>query len=193
MNIQKIEKITDENHLNLYRIGYLDRKGQTKEWVYASRNNTASLDMGDNSQKNPNAVVIVPFHTGENKLVIIREFRVVLKDWQYGFPAGLVEQTEDLASAARRELLEETGLELTRVIQKSPVIYSSPGMTDESLCIMYVECKGSPTRQFLEDSEDIEVIMVSQKEAGQLLEDLSLKFDLKAWMVLKDYARMGLF
>ncbi len=187
VNIQKIEKITDETYLNLYRIDYSDRKDQKKTWVYASRNK--SLEMGNN-QKTPNAVVIVPFHVEKQKLIVIREFRVTLNGWQYGFPAGLVEEDEDLISAARRELMEETGLELTRVTLKSPVIYSSPGVTDESLCIMYVECKGSPSGQFLEDSEDIEVMMVSRKEAGQLLADPSLKFDVKAWMVLKDYARM---
>ncbi len=185
MDIQNIVKITDETHLNLYKISYTDRKGKGKEWVYASRNQFS--DALAKRPRTPNAVVIVPFHTRESKLVMIREFRLVLKGWQYGLPAGLVEGEEDPVSAARRELKEETGLEVTRVLQKSPVIYSSSGMTDESLCLVYVECQGSPTGQFLEDSEDIEVLMVSRKEAGRLLADPSLQFDVKAWMVLREY------
>ena len=77
--------------------------------------------------------MMVPFHTSENKLVITREYRVPLDDYEVGFPAGLVDAGESVEQAVRRELKEETGLNLSRVICTSPPLYPSAGMTDESV------------------------------------------------------------
>lgn len=55
------------------------------------------------------AVVIVPVTT-DGSLVVIEEWRQAVKRVNLGFPAGSVEaDDEELASAARRELAEETG------------------------------------------------------------------------------------
>ena len=49
-------------------------------------------------------------------MVIIREYRVPLDGYEYGFPAGLVDNGESLEQAARRELMEETGLRVGELI-----------------------------------------------------------------------------
>jgi ADP-ribose pyrophosphatase len=90
-----------------------------------------------------------------------------------------------------RELKEETGLEITRFIKIGPSIYSSAGMTDESVSMVYIECDGDPSNDRNEGSEDIEVVFVSREEAIQLCEDASLKFDAKAWIVLINFAKFG--
>ncbi len=190
MKIQDILKITNEKFLNLYKITYRDRKDQNKHWIFASRKEDFPRHNNEREQS-PDAVVIVPFHKIENKLVVIKEFRPVLRGYQYSLPAGLVEKGEPVSATAQRELLEETGLCLTRVIRQSPAAYISAGLTDETICLMYVECEGTPSRQFLEDSEDIEVLMVSARQAEELLANEDINFDLKAWLILKDYARHG--
>jgi ADP-ribose pyrophosphatase len=139
----------------------------------------------------PDAVVIVPFHTGLEKIVLIREYRATLAGDQYGFPAGLVDSGETVAAAARRELQEETGLTVTRVLNISPPVYSSAGMTDESVAMVYVECDGEPSAAGNEGIEQIEVILASAVEVGRLCADPELKFDAKAWLVLKAFARHG--
>ena len=70
------------------------------------------------------AVVVVPYHTGYKKLVVTREFRVTLGDYEYGFPAGLIEKGESVEQATRRELTEETGLSVTRFTRISPPVYT---------------------------------------------------------------------
>ncbi len=189
MQIRQIRKLTDLRHLNLFTIQYQDKVGKDKIWTYASR--SGPNDSGDTRLNPPDAVVVVPYHVTERKLVIIKEFRVVLGGWQYGFPAGLLDPGEGVVQAGKRELFEETGLHLTRVLTRSPAVYSSSGMTDESVSLVYAECEGTPSSAHTEDSEDIQVIMLCRRDAGRLLETPDLRFDVKTWLVVKQFADHG--
>jgi len=191
MQISDVHKLTDMRHLNLFSVYYQDKTGKDKIWTYASR---SRLDNPrDKTDRLPDAVVVVPFHTAEKKLVIIKEFKVVLGGYQYGFPAGLLDPGEDAQQAGKRELFEETGLDLIRVVDQSPAVYSSPGMTDESVSMLYAQCEGSPTSAHTGDSEDIQVKMLSRDEAGVLLSEPDALFDVKTWIVLHTFASHGVF
>jgi ADP-ribose pyrophosphatase len=179
------------HHLNLFSVDYQDKKGKDKTWTYASRSHPDNRTGRTGAV--PDAVVVVPFHTTQKKLVIIKEFRVVLGGYQYGFPAGLLDPEEETEQAGRRELFEETGLRLTRVVQKSPAVYSSSGMTDESVSLLYAECDGTPSSAHTEDSEDIQVKLLSRAAAGQLLLQPCAMFDVKTWIVLNTFVSHGLF
>ncbi len=190
MNIKAVNKITNYKYLNLFSVSYEDKKKTEKEWILASR--SPNVDLNPEEPITPDAVVVVPFHIKQNKLVIIKEFRVALADYQYGFPAGLLDPGETIDVAGKRELYEETGLNLIKVIKKSPAIYSSSGMTDESVSMLFAECDGEPTNEYNEDSEDIEVLMVSQQDAIKLLGKNHEKFDVKSWLILNTYAEHGI-
>ena len=168
---------------------YTDSEGRDRVWRFASRNDSPRYVSG--LWDIPDAVVIVPFHAEKKRLVIIREFRVTLGDYQYGFPAGLVENGETAAQSVERELREETGLTVTRWIKESPPVYSSSGMTDESISLVYVECAGEPSRQGNSASEDIETLLVTPDEAVALCRDERIKFDVKTWLVLSMYGATG--
>ena len=191
MQIHDIRQLTDMQHLNLFTIQYQDKTGTDKTWTYASRSGPA--DVRETVPVRPDAVVVVPYHVKARKLVIIREFRVVLGGYQYGFPAGLLDPGETVIQAGKRELFEETGLGLTRVVTQSPAVYSSSGMTDESVSLVYAECEGTPSSAHTEDSEDIQTLLVSRREAGRLLESPDIRFDVKTWIVLRQFADHGMF
>jgi len=186
LKIQKVDKITDLKYLNMFKIAYLDKTGQEKSWELATRSKEPKCASGQFSD--PDAVVIVPFHQDEKKLVVIKEFRVSLGGYQYGFPAGLVDDGETVMDASTRELFEETGLNLTSFIRISPAVYSSSGMTDESVCMVYAKCTGEPSSAGNTTSEDIETFFVSPSEALQLCEDVNNKLDVKTWLVLISFA-----
>lgn len=188
MKVNAVKKITDCKHLNLFSINYTDRKDFEKQWVFASRSEKSNPLEQDYAK--PDAVVIVPYHTQAKKLVIIKEFRVALGDYQFGFPAGLIDKGESIEQAGQRELFEETGLNLTKVIKKSPAVFSSSGMTDESISLLYVECDGIATNNFNEASEDIETIMLSEDDAKDMCNN-DIKLDIKLWIVLNSFAFKG--
>ncbi|MBU1344227.1 MAG: NUDIX hydrolase [Proteobacteria bacterium] len=189
MKITSVKKITDCKFLNLFSIQYEDQINCEKQWIFASR--STQLNPLEKKHKRPDAVVIVAFHIQEKKLVVIKEFRVALGGYQYGFPAGLVDKGESVEQAGKRELFEETGLKVTRVLKQSPAIFSSSGMTDESISLLYVECEGHPTNRFNEDSEDIHVMMLSRQEASDVVCDNQIKFDVKSWIILNTFAVQG--
>ncbi|MBU8912270.1 MAG: NUDIX hydrolase [Desulfobacterales bacterium] len=190
MKINNVKKITDCKYLNLFSINYKDRINCEKQWIFASRSNR--LNPLEKDYTKPDAVVIVPLHKPESKIVVIKEFRVALGGYQYGFPAGLADTGETVEQTGKRELFEETGLTVTKVLKKSPAIFSSSGMTDESISLLFVECEGRPTSRFNEASEDIEVMMLSREQASDILNGNQIKFDVKSWIILDIFASQGI-
>ncbi|MGD8992594.1 MAG: NUDIX hydrolase [Desulfobacterales bacterium] len=186
IQIKDSRKLAAGRWLNLFDVNYTARTGEYKTWQVVTRQKQPKCVSGHYRQ--PDAVVIVPFHAVENKMVILREYRVPLNDYEYGFPAGLVDPGESIEQASCRELAEETGLTVRQFIRISPPIYSSAGMTDESVSMVYVDCEGVPSTQKNTASELIEILLVSPAEAQELLKDTTLKFDAKAWLVISRFA-----
>ena len=92
----------------------------------------------------------------------------------------------------RREMLEETGLEVTAVKKVSPPAFSSSGLTDESAYLVFVDVRATPqTRPKLEASEDIEVRLLDFAEVSRLCDDRDARMDAKAWTVLYLYQQLG--
>jgi ADP-ribose diphosphatase len=189
VKIKTLRKITNLRHLNMFELDYQDMKGNDKSWQFASRRETPKCKTGE--FEIPDAVVIVPYHLEQNKLVVIEEFRVPLAGYQFGFPAGLIDQGETIEEAGKRELMEETGLELTRVLEQSPPVYSTSGMTDESVSMLFVECIGEESSLYNESSEDIKVHYLSRQQAADLIDNHSSLFDVKTWLVLSSFAASG--
>ena len=184
--IKEARKLTDEKWLNLFDVKYVAKTGDQKSWQLATRQKEPKCVTGRYDR--PDAVVIVPFHKAKDKMVITREYRVPLSDYEYGFPAGLIDAGESVEQATRRELREETGLTVSRFIKMSPPIYSSAGMTDESVTMVYVECEGTPSNTGNTEFELIEILLITPAEAFRMCSDATLKFDAKAWLEISQFA-----
>jgi ADP-ribose pyrophosphatase len=170
-------------------ITYEDQRGNRKQWHMVSRGDRPKCISG--RIRRPDAAIIVPYHRQADKLVVIKEFRVPVGGYQYGFPAGLLDPGEDLAVAAGRELHEETGLDLVRVYRCSPAIFSSAGITDEAIAMVFAEVKGNPDTQGNEDSEDIDVFLMDRNALRDLLRRTDIVFGARAWLVMDAFVRMG--
>ena len=56
----------------------------------------------------PSVCVIVPFITTE-EILLVKQYRHAIKSLTFELPAGKIDPNEQVAEAARRELVEETG------------------------------------------------------------------------------------
>ena len=186
MKINNATSLTEQKWVNLFNVVYEDTAGRLKSWQLATRRREPKCVSGEFTK--PDAVVIVPFHREAGQLVITREYRVPLAGVEYGFPAGLIDDGETIQEAVERELREETGLHVVRFFKIGPPVYSSAGMSDESVSMVYVECTGETSTAGNEGSEQIEVLFVTPQEASRLCRNPALKFDAKAWLVLTAFA-----
>lgn len=183
----KLNKLTDCRWVNLFEIIYRRKTQSERSWVMCSRK-----DKPIEEAANADAVVIVATIdiSGEKKLVVTKEFRVPIWDYEYGFPAGLIDDGEEIEDTVRRELKEETGLELVKIKHISTPVYSSAGLTDESCHMVLVEAEGQPSNEWLDGTEDIEVLLLDVEEIHALLAS-EKKIAAKAWGLLYSYVKTG--
>lgn len=174
--------LTQEKWLNLYKID---------NWVFASRKNIADLSSQfSQNNVNPDAVVIVPKMVNGD-LLIIKEFRAIANDYVYSFPAGLIDHNEAPVDAAKRELFEETGMKITSVEMVSPPVYSSIGLTDESVVFVFATIEGTLSQTHQEQSENIIPMLLNPQELQQLIKQegqfANAKISGRLWAIVSMY------
>ncbi|AAK81524.1 ADP-ribose pyrophosphatase [Clostridium acetobutylicum] len=192
--IQKLTPLAETKFLSLYDIEYKNKKQDTRHWTVASRKDYKALSDQylNGAAEKTDAAIIAAFHEDTHKIVCIKQFRVPLNDYVYELPAGLIDAGEDFEAAARRELKEETGLTLLDInYEKSKKrVYASAGMTDESAAMIFCTCSGTLSKDYLEDDEDIEVMLLSKNEVKKLLND-DVKMDMRAFITLQAFTELG--
>jgi ADP-ribose pyrophosphatase len=190
MRIVQTSFIAQTKFVNLNATNYIDTKGNEKYWIWAERPNNLKAVMvcayvsEDDTSKDDWFV---------DRLVVTKEFRVPIGGYEYGFPAGLVNDGEDIVEAARREFKEETGLDIVRIREVSPYVYNSGGLSNESIAIVYCEAEGNISKDGHEDSEDIETFIMTPTEVRNLLATQDNKFSAKAWMIMRQFAEYEYF
>ncbi|MGO1596496.1 MAG: NUDIX hydrolase [Sphingobacterium sp.] len=111
--------------------------------------------------------------TEDQKLLFVKQYRHGPQEVMVELPAGVVEEGEDPEFAARRELLEETGYAFNDCSYVCE-LYANPA-TSGNLTYTYLLTGGKKVQeQDLDDSEDIEVVLMSLEEAKQFLFDNKL-------------------
>ncbi|MBU3092289.1 NUDIX hydrolase [Clostridium sp. CM028] len=190
MSIKNITTLADTKYLKLYNAEYTNKSGEPRNWSIASRKDLATLKNNyfNGAEDNIDAVIIVATHVAQNKLVVIKQFRVPLNNYVYEIPAGLIDCGEDFKTTVSRELKEETGLDLIQIDydKTKSKAYISTGMTDESAALVYCTCSGEISKDYLEPDEDIEVMLLSKEEASILISS-NEKIDIKAFLAIQNF------
>jgi ADP-ribose pyrophosphatase len=115
-------------------------------------------------------VVIVARLMPSKRFILIKQYRPAIDGYIIAFPAGLGFNDPNHALV---ELKEETGY-TGKIMDVSPVLKSGASLIDDNARIVYAEVdENLPANQNpvqkLEESEDIQVCLISKKDAKNFL------------------------
>ena len=164
MKFIKLEKVKDGKYLKNYEITYLNKAGKEKKYEMVSRKELADItDIG----KRASGVSIVAFH--EDKLLLLREFRMSVNKTIFNLCAGMIEEGESIKECISRELYEETGLSISNIRAILPPSYSAVGISDMKTYIAIVDVEGDFS-DHTSDNEMIQARFYSREEVAALLQ-----------------------
>jgi len=163
--------MNDKKHDTILHEGRFLRLVVREGWEYVERPNISGI-------------VVIAAVTEQRELVLVEQYRPPVAARTIELPAGLAgdipgTETEDLAEAARRELLEETGYEAPRM-DRLTEYPSSAGLTSEILTLYHapgVRRVGPGGGDHNEDIEthvvplaEVDAWLAAQERAGRMID-----------------------
>ena len=167
MEFVSVEKIGGGKFITRYDATYKTSEGNLKRYEMISRN--PNIQGFDDIKDSPaEAVVIIAHNEDGSKILLNKEFRLAVGGFAYNFPAGLIDPGEDAKTAAKRELWEETGLDLYEIDDVWPISYSAVGVMNERAIVIIGKAKGefAPSTSA---EEEIEAKWFTKNEMRELL------------------------
>jgi nudix-type nucleoside diphosphatase (YffH/AdpP family) len=137
------------------------------------------------------AIAVLPFDPGRGVALLVRQLRVaILKG--HGLtssleaPAGIMDE-DDPADCARREAMEEAGLELKELVSLGPA-FAMPGISTEKMYLFLAEYSAHSRvgegGGLTEENEEIEVIELALGELAAMADRGEL-VDLKTFALVQ--------
>ena len=164
MKFLGMKKVRDGKYLKNYELSYENKAGRLKTYEIVSRKELEDVqDLG----RRASGVSIVAFQDG--KMLLLREFRMSINKTIFNLCAGMQEKGETIEECIRRELYEETGLSVKKVLKILPPSYSAVGFSDTKTYIAFVEA-GGDFSDHTSDNEEISARFYSREEVKALLE-----------------------
>lgn len=120
------------------------------------------------------ACAVLIFDKEIERLILVRQFRIQAhqsgEGWVVELAAGMLDEGEDPAEAAVREVAEETGYEVSR-LEPISICLTAPGLMTERIHIFYAEVEGRAriATGLDEEGEDIETLGITGDEARAML------------------------
>lgn len=177
MKLLHLKKVKDGKYLKNYELTYLNKKEKEKVYEIVSRH-----EIPDEKSLGTivSGVSIVAYC--EDRLLLLREFRMGVNHYVYNLCAGMLESGESMEECIRRELYEETGLKLKKVLQILRPSYSAVAISDIKTQIAFVEAEGG-FEDHTSDNEMIEAGFYNKEEVWELLqtEDFSSRAQMAAY------------
>lgn len=163
MKFLGMEKVRDGKYLKNYELSYENKAGKLKKFEIVSRK---ELSGPDDLGKRVSGVSIVAFQ--DDKMMLLKEFRLSINREIFNLCAGMLEEGETIEACIARELYEETGLSVKRMISILPPSFSAVGFSDTKTYIAFVEAEGS-FEDHTSDNEQIQAHFYTRQEVKALL------------------------
>ena len=169
MEFKSLKKVHEGKYITRYDVTYITASGNEKRYEMISRNPQIT-DLAGLKGSKPDAVVLILTDLSGERILLNREFRMATGQWIYNFPAGLIDGDETPEEAAKRELMEETGLKLEQVEDVIPLSFSAVGFSNETNVCVVGKASGTIMPSDSE-VEEIEAGWFTKDEVRELLKD----------------------
>lgn len=153
MKLLDLKQVHKGKFLSYYVASFLNKDGKVKEYEFISRDSTLTKEKFGLNR--PAGVGLVALNKDRNKVLLQSEFRLATNHFVFNFPAGLIDEGETVEESAKRELKEETGLNLIEVKDVLPPSYASQGTSDELMQLVVCTCEGEIKESIFADEEII--------------------------------------
>ena len=181
MKLLHMEKVKDGKYLKNYELTYLNKVGREKKYEIVSRNDISGPEaLG----QKVSGVSIVAYY--EDKMLLLKEFRMGVNRDIYNLCAGMLEAGESLEECIQRELYEETGLSLKKILTILPPSFAAVAFSDVKTQIAFVEAEGD-FEDHTSENEQINAKFYTKEEVKELLE--TEEFSSRAQMAAYFFAR----
>ncbi len=166
MKLLEIKKVRDGKYLKNYELAYENKAGKIKKFDIVSHSEIDSKEML--GQKTSGVSIVALY---QDKLLLLKEFRMGVNRHIYNLCAGMIELGESLEDCIKRELHEETGLILTKIIDVLPPSYAAVAISDIQTSIAIAKVDGILSDEFLSDNEEIKAAFYTKDEVKELLKN----------------------
>ena len=169
MKADNIKLVHRGEYLSYYEIAYSDEQGNHKTYEMVSKNgskfnNTEELTLSDIGKED---IAIV--------LILLKEFRMGVNQYVYGQVTGFIDEGETDEQASARELKEEAGLDLVKVIDKLSSSFSCAPIADDKAIMLVCEAEGEICNS-KDVNEEIYPFWCDKEMARKLLFDKNVTF-----------------
>ena len=184
MRERKVKKLFQGRWLSIKRATYRTPGGGVVEWEVVERTRQETV------------ILLLARLLPSGRVILLRQFRAGINQPVIALPAGVVPPEGDLAEYAARELAEETGYR-GRVAAVSVPLKINPAILDCDAFVFEMEVDESDPanlspRQELEPEEEIEVLLVPEKEVNVFLRkarDSGTAVDVSCWLAFRGVSR----
>lgn len=164
MELQRFRKVKDGKYLKNYELIYRNKKGREKTYEIVGRHEIADVTQLGN---HISGVSIVAYC--DDRILLLKEFRMAVNRKIYNLCAGMIEEGESIEECISRELYEETGLQVKKILKILNPSFSAVGISDIKTQIAFVEVEGA-MEDNTSDNEEIEAAFYTREEVRKLLE-----------------------
>lgn len=184
MELLGFEKVKDGKYLKNYELTYRNKAGREKKYEIVSRS-----DIPDAASLGRRVSGVSIVACCQDKMLLLREFRMGVNRHIYNLCAGMLEEGESLEECIARELYEETGLSVKKIRAILPPSFAAVAFSDVKTQIAFVEAEGD----FSDHSSENEQIAARFYTKGEVLELLETEeFSSRAQMAAYFFAFGGL-
>lgn len=129
--------------------------------------------------------------TTNGEVVLVKQYRYGLGQWSIEVPGGIMDiHDDDPATAAKRELLEETGYSCKEILQTAIVAPNPATSNNVMYCFLATGCELTHAQQF-DEHEELEVLLVSIDEVKKMIRENKILQSLHVSTIMYALEKLG--